>query len=160
MNSPWRETIKNAIKIRIKIVGRSFFARLALFWRRFFCVTSLGHVSYIVFSIYYVIYKGPLKNNKQKGPNTNQSTKQPTDSPSFFSFWRAMGYARRLWAWQPISCFLGTSSWLSVAAFLCELVPSDVPFIWCLFDNFFRASFQRHFFLFPPKNKLSSWRAL
>jgi hypothetical protein len=92
-------------------------------------------------------FKGPLK---QKPKNMDQ--KKQSDRLSLSLFLRVngllMGYARRLWAWHST---LVPSAGCGV--FLCELVSSDDPFVWCLCGPIFY--FPTLFFLFPPK-KISS----
>jgi hypothetical protein len=93
--------------------------------------------------------KGPPKKKKKKtrGKKTIPKNNRPTFLFFFFFFrcplrrlWAVCGYSifHRMWA-------LGTRSWLWGLP-LRARVPSDGPFMWCLYKTFFL----RTFFLFFP----------
>jgi hypothetical protein len=98
------------------------------------------------------------KKEKENKGQKNNPKKQPTDFPSFFFFLKVplASAVGRLWTchrmWAPAA---------GCGVFLYELVPSDDPLMWCLYETFFFGGFfiffQRTFFFFRlPSNKLSS----
>jgi hypothetical protein len=95
------------------------------------------------------VLQGASKTKTPKLDQKKQSRQKTPDRLSLsLSLCGLMGYARRLWAWHST---LAPSAGCGV--FLCELVSSDDPFVWCLCDPIFY--FPPPFFLFPPK-KISS----
>jgi hypothetical protein len=89
--------------------------------------------------------KGPQKKEKKKTRNKKTiPKKKPTDFPLFFLKVPLATAVGRLWTchrmWAPAA---------GCGVFLCELVPSDDPFMWCLCETVFFCGhffFQRTFF--------------
>jgi hypothetical protein len=93
------------------------------------------------------MFKGPPKKNKKQGTKKQPQKTSPTGFPFFLLLFQVplASAVGRLWTchrmWAPAA---------GCGVFLYELVPSDGPFMWCLYETFFWADFfnfsQRTFF--------------
>jgi hypothetical protein len=92
------------------------------------------------------------RNKGHKGQEKQaKSKKRPTDSLPFLKapLASAVEIPPHVGMWAPAASGCGV--------FLCEVVPSDGSFMWCLCETLRFAAiffFKRTLFLFPPKNKL------
>jgi hypothetical protein len=103
-------------------------------------------MTYIPPAIHTPIQGASKKKEKENKGQKNNPKKQPTDFPSFFFFFlRPLASAvGRLWTchrmWAPAA---------GCGVFLYELVPSEAPLLWCIYETFFFADFffsNGHFF--------------